>query len=52
MNKPKIKISIPRDPWAVAKVGDPCVLQTFKTKPDAERHKGNRRDLEVREVIG
>ena len=49
MKKAKKKIEYP---WAIAKVGDPCILMRYATREQAERNKGNRIDIEVREVIG
>ena len=47
MEKKEIK-----NKWALAKKGDPCILFRYATKEQAEHNKGNRIDLEVREIIG
>ena len=52
MKQAKKKLQPIKYRWALAKVGDPCVLMRYTTKEQAERNKGNRIDLEVREVIG
>ena len=47
MEKKKIKKR-----WALAKIGSPTVMIIYETREQAELNKGNRIDLEVREVIG
>ena len=51
-HKKLIKSVAIRNPWAVAKVGDPCILSRHPTYEDAQRNKGARIDLEVRKIIG
>ena len=48
----KQKFNIEKDRWAIAKKGDPCVLQTYATYEQAQSNITNRKDLEVRKVIG
>ena len=51
-HKKLIKSVAIQNPWALAKVGEPCILSRYPTYEDAERNRGKRIDLEVRKIIG